>query len=106
MLRRHALSWAKMVVRCTKEDLLRPTGCICWNGSWTGEGAAGPKQLMAFMVCHNIDRFRQYSGPQNLGRFRLEKSRVRKIEKDDKALLKFGFDRMKFILDDQPTIRV
>ena len=63
-------------------------------------------KLMAFMVCHNIDRFRQYSGPQNLGRFRLEKSRVRKIEKDDKALLKFGFDRLKFILDDQPTIRV
>ncbi|MEA1932949.1 MAG: YkgJ family cysteine cluster protein [Thermodesulfobacteriota bacterium] len=88
-------------------DLWTEMDTLFSKNPWKGEGAAGPKQLMAFMVCYNIDRFRQYVGDQQLlGRFRLEKSRVKKIEKDDEALLKFGFDWLKFILDDQPTLRM
>ena len=88
-------------------DLWTEMDTLFSKNPWKGEGAAGPKQLMAFMVCYNIDRFRQYIGDQHLlGRFRLEKSRVKKIEKDDEALLKFGFDWLKFILDDQPTLRM
>jgi len=88
-------------------DLWTEMDTLFSKNPWKGEGAAGPKQLMAFMVCYNIDRFRQYVGDQHLlGRFRLEKSRVKKIEKDDEALLKFGFDWLKFILDDQPTLRM
>lgn len=72
---------------------------------WQGEGAAGPRQLLAFMVCYNVDRFRQYVHDHNLlARFTLDKSRRRAIETDDEALLKFGFDWLKYILADKPTL--
>jgi len=72
---------------------------------WQGEGAAGPRQLLAFMVCYNIDRFRQYVNDHNLlDRFRLDKSRRRLIETDDEALLQFGFDWLKYVLAGEQTL--
>lgn len=68
---------------------------------WKGEGAAGPRQLLAFMVCYNIDRFRDYVRDHDLlRRQRLDKARRRAIEKDDEALLSFGFDWLKQVLAD------
>jgi Fe-S-cluster containining protein len=73
---------------------------------WKGEGSAGPRQLLAFMACYNIDRFRQYVNEhQLLDQFRLDKSRRKRIETDDEALLKFGFDWLKFILADKPVLQ-
>lgn len=66
---------------------------------WKGEGAAGPRQLLAFMICYNIDRFRDYVRDHDLlRRFRLDKARRRAIELDDEALLSFGFDWLKHLL--------
>ncbi|WP_218915030.1 YkgJ family cysteine cluster protein [Desulfurivibrio alkaliphilus] len=66
---------------------------------WQGEGAAGPRQLLAFMVCYNIDRFRAYVREHDLlRRQRLDKARRRAIEMDDEALLSFGFDWLRQVL--------
>lgn len=74
--------------------------------TWRGEGAAGPRQLLAFMVCYNLDRFRQYLSAQNLlDQFRLDKSRRRSIESDDEALLLFGFDWLLHLLGGRPTLQ-
>jgi len=74
--------------------------------TWRGEGSAGPRQLLAFMACYNVDRFRQYVGDQRLlEQFRLDKSRRRLIERDDQALLLFGFDWLKHLLAGKPTLQ-
>jgi hypothetical protein len=76
------------------------------SNPWKGEGAAGPRQLLAFMVCYNIDRFRHYVRDHDLlKQFRLDKSRRRAIETDDEALLKFGYDWLKYLLTGRPTLQ-
>ena len=72
---------------------------------WQGEGEAGPRQQLAFMVCYNIDEFRSYVTGHNLLRsFRLDRDRRRRIERDDTELLRFGFDWLQFVLGDRPTL--
>jgi uncharacterized protein len=66
---------------------------------WAGEGKAGPYQQLAFMVCYNIDDFRSYATKYNLlNEYQLSKEMRRRIQKDDGALLRFGFDWLEFIL--------
>ncbi|MCK4839449.1 MAG: YkgJ family cysteine cluster protein [Desulfobulbaceae bacterium] len=73
---------------------------------WRGEGSAGPRQLLAFLACYNIDRFRQYVAEhQLLDQFRLDKSRRKLIDSDDEALLRFSFDWLKFVLAEQPVLQ-
>jgi len=72
---------------------------------WQGEGSAGPRQQLAFMVCYNIDDFRGYCRQHKLtGSFRLDKDRRRRIELDDAELLRFGFDWLQFVLGGRPTL--
>ena len=88
------------------DDLWAEMDTLFSCNPWRGEGAAGPRQLLAFMVCYNLDRFRQYMADHDLlNRYRLDKSRRRLIETDDEALLKFGFDWLKHILADLPTLQ-
>jgi hypothetical protein len=87
-------------------DLWAEIDTLFASNPWRGEGAAGPKQQLAFMVCYNIDRFRQYvRDHQLLTHFALDKARRRHIEQDDEELLRFGFDWLKFILAGIPTLR-
>jgi hypothetical protein len=74
---------------------------------WAGEGAAGPKQKLAFLVCYNIDGFRDYVRQHNLTeQFKLPKTRLRAMETDDEALLTFGFDWLKLVLAGLPTLPI
>lgn len=74
---------------------------------WQGEGSAGPRQQLAFMVCYNLDEFRSYVSRHTLLRsFRMDRDRRRRIERDDAALLRFGFDWLQFILGDRPTLQL
>ncbi len=74
---------------------------------WKGEGVAGPKQRMAFMVCYDIDGFRSFvNANQLLRKFQLGKDRTRRIESSDEALLRFGFDWLRFQLGGQPALRL
>jgi len=73
---------------------------------WQGEGAAGPRQQLAFMVCYNIDEFRAYSVRHRLlDQFRLDRDRRRRINRDDADLLKFGFDWLQYALGGRCTLQ-
>jgi uncharacterized protein len=73
---------------------------------WHGEGAAGPRQKVAFLVCYNIDGFRRYARDFDLlDKFRLDKIHRRAIEEHDEELLRFGFDWLKFMLAGVPVLK-
>ena len=81
------------------DDLWAEVDTIFSQNPWQGEGAGGPRQLMAFMVCYNIDGFRSFiKETRLLEQFKLKSTRCRLIENDDEALLKFGFDWLKHVL--------
>lgn len=80
-------------------DLWAEVDAVFATNPWQGEGSGGPLQQLAFMVCYNIDAFREYvAGEGLLARFRLDRDRRRRIERDDTELLKFGFEWLQFIL--------
>ena len=86
-------------------DLWAEVDAFFSTNPWQGEGTAGPRQQLAFMVCYNLDDFRFYVQQHNLLRsFRLDKERRRRIERDDTELLKFGFDWLQYVLGDRPTL--
>jgi Fe-S-cluster containining protein len=69
------------------------------SNPWSGEGKAGPMQQLAFMVCYNIDAFRQYTRTHCLlDGYVLTKLERRKIETDDSLLLVFGYKWLETIL--------
>ena len=75
------------------------------SNPWQGEGEAGPRQQLAFMVCYNIDGFRSYMQQHNLlASYRIDRDRRRRIEEDDIELLKFGFDWLLHVLGDRRTL--
>lgn len=72
---------------------------------WKGEGAAGEKQQLAFMVCYNIDGFRRFAKQHNLlKQYRMAKDVKRRIEAEDSELLKFGFEWLKMILTGKSSL--
>lgn len=87
-------------------DLWAEVDTVFAANPWRGEGAAGPKQQLAFMTCYNIDGFRRFvEANRLLSRFRLDKARKRLIQSDDEALMKFGFDWLKHILAGLPSVQ-
>jgi Fe-S-cluster containining protein len=72
---------------------------------WKGEGDAGERQRLAFLVCYNIDTFRQFVVANNiLAQFALEKDQRRRINGDDCELLKFGFEWLKLVLTGKSSL--
>ena len=69
------------------------------SNPWKGEGSGGPKQQLAFMVCYDIDRFREFAEAHHLLElYRLNREQKKKISEDDVELLKFGFEWLKDVL--------
>ena len=69
------------------------------SNPFKGEGSGGPKQQLAFMVCYDIDRFREFAAAQRLlDLYRLNREQKKKISADDAELLKFGFEWLKDVL--------
>jgi hypothetical protein len=88
------------------DDLWAEVDAFFATNPWQGEGLAGPRQQLAFMVCYNIDDFRSYAAAHNLLRgFRIDKERRRRIESNDTELLKFGFEWLMCILGGHSTLR-
>lgn len=86
-------------------DLWSEVDTVFAGNPWQGEGTAGPRQQLAFMVCFNIDSFRQFVAENDLlGQFRLDRARLRRITGSDDGLLQFGFDWLKYILVGQPCL--
>jgi Fe-S-cluster containining protein len=87
-------------------DLWAEVDAFFASNPWQGEGHAGPRQQLAFMVCYNIDAFRAYCIENNLiARYRLARDQRRRIERDDAELLKFGFNWLLHVLGDKRTLR-
>ena len=88
------------------DDLWAEMDSLFRSNPFEGEGVAGPKAQLAFMICYNLDGFREYVEKHELlDQFRLEGSRKRDILQQDEELLKFGYDWLKFILTGAPTLR-
>lgn len=80
-------------------DLWAETDAFFASNPWQGEGKAGPRQQLAFMVCYNIDGFREYAQQHNLFKqFRVGKEKRRRMNKDDGQLLQFGFRWIQHVL--------
>lgn len=72
---------------------------------WKGEGAAGEKQQLAFMVCYNIDAFRRFAETHKLiKQFRIDRDFKNRIAKEDAELLKFGFQWLKLLLTGKSSL--
>lgn len=73
-------------------DLWASLAAFFATNPWGGEGRAGPLQRLAFMVCYSIDDFRDYVANQRvLESQRFSREERRRLQRDDAALLKFGF---------------
>lgn len=87
-------------------DLWSEMDGIFRTNPWKGEGAYGPKQQIAFMVCYNVDGFRAYLGETRLLRhFKIPGAIERAIATDDEALLTFGLDWLKHVLTGAATLK-
>lgn len=87
-------------------DLWAEVDTLFASNPWHGEGAAGPRQQMAFMVCYNLDGFRRFADENGLvEQFKLESAQRRILADDDEALLKFGFEWLKHILAGTGSLR-
>jgi len=70
---------------------------------WGGEGPEGSRAKMAFMSTYNVDRFRDFVLNSSLRkRYRIHPDRMRKIRKDDVALLELGFEWVKLFVFNIP----
>jgi len=89
----------------TMNDLWAQVDTFFATNPWKGEGAGGPKQQMAFMVCYNIDGFRRFSEQHNLlAQYRLAKDWKRRIANEDSELLKFGFEWLKLMMGGRSSL--
>jgi Fe-S-cluster containining protein len=87
-------------------DLWAEIDTLFARNPWQGEGAGGPRQQMAFMVCYNIDGFRRFVEESRLfEQYKLDSSLRRVLDYDDEALLKFGFEWLKHVLAGVGTLR-
>ncbi len=77
-------------------DLWAEVDTLFSANPWQGEGAGGPKQQLAFLVCYNIDGFREFLGEHKITQqYRIPKDWKKRIHKEDSELLKFGFEWLK-----------
>jgi len=75
------------------------------SNPWKGEGVGGEKQKIAFMVCYNIDSFKEFILLHKLiQQFRIEKSTKKMILSEESELLKFGFEWLKLILTGKSSL--
>ncbi len=82
-----------------QNDLWAEMNAFFATNPWSGEGKAGPRQRLAFMVCYCVDDFRTYLLEQKLlDTFRLNRDYRRRIATDDAELLRFGYDWLRFLL--------
>ena len=69
------------------------------NDPWGPQGPQGPRAKMAFMAVYNVDRFREFVFQSSFTkRYKVKTALLKKLEKNDVELLKFGFDWVKLFL--------
>jgi len=69
------------------------------NDPWGVEGPHGPKAKMAFMAAYNLDRFRGFLFDSSFfKRYHVKSDLKKKLRINDKALLLFGLEWIKFFV--------
>lgn len=69
------------------------------NDPWGPEGPNGAKAKMAFMAAYNIDRFRDFLFDSSFfKRYHVKPDLKKKLRINDKALLLFGFEWIKYFV--------
>lgn len=95
----------KLIDYNTMNDLWAEVDTVFSQNPWKGEGAAGEKQQLAFMVCYNIDGFRRFTDEHQLVKqFKLDKDFKKRISKEDGEMLKFGFQWLQLILTGKSSL--
>ena len=85
-----------------QNDIWAEIDTLFAENPWQGEGSGGPRQQMAFMVCYNIDGFRKFAEENKLfEQFKLPKGWLATSANAPPALLKFGFEWLKYVLAGQ-----
>jgi Fe-S-cluster containining protein len=101
-------SWVRsqrLIEYNTMNSLWAEMDILFRQNPWKGEGAAGEKQQLAFMVCYNIDGFRRFCDQHKLiKQFKLPKDFKNRIKKDDSELQKFGYEWLKLILTGKSSL--
>jgi Fe-S-cluster containining protein len=71
---------------------------------WGAEGPGGNKGKMAFMACYNVDAFREFVLQSSfLKRYKIKPKLLKKLRRDDAALLELGFEWVRFFLRGHPS---
>lgn len=72
-----------------------------------GKDLSPKKMEMFFMVCYNIDKFRDFIFSSSfLDKFEIDEKLPQKLKEDDVALLEFGYDWLKFALFGEKTMTI
>lgn len=72
-----------------------------------GKGLGPAKSQMFYLACYDLDRFRKLIFKSSfLKRFEIEDEVIKKIKKDDEALLDFGFKWLRFSLFAEKTLKI
>lgn len=86
-------------------ELWAEVDTIFRGNPWEGEGAGGPKQQLAFMVCYNVDGFRRLARERQLfEQFRLGRDQKRAMDERDEEVLKFGFQWLQLIFTGKSSL--
>jgi uncharacterized protein len=74
---------------------------------WGREGPEGKRAKMAFMASYNMDAFRVFVFESSLlTRFKVKTHLLKKIQKDDVELMRFGFDWIRLFIWGIQTKRI
>ncbi|MFH1985511.1 MAG: YkgJ family cysteine cluster protein [Pseudomonadota bacterium] len=86
-------------------DLWVDVDSLFRKNPWGEKGLASPAFGMAFMACFNSDRFRRFVFESTfLSRFEVAPERLDQMKTDDAALMRFGFDWVRFLLTGAGTL--
>ncbi len=77
------------------------------NDPWGSEGPQGRRAKMAFMASYNMDAFRSFVFDSSLlKRYKVKTELLKKMRKDDVALMRFGFDWIRLSVWHIPTKQI
>jgi hypothetical protein len=102
--REQGLEAAHQADRAWMEILMK---MVSWRtlGGPGGREIAPQTQKMFFMVSTDVDAFRDFVFKTRfLGSYRIDPARVERIKTDDEVLLALGFDWMKNVMFNEPTL--
>jgi uncharacterized protein len=74
---------------------------------WGAEGSSGPRARMAFMAAYNLDGLRSFIFESSfLKRYKVKPALVRKLRRNERALLSFGFEWIKLFVWGLPSSQI